>query len=84
MKSLFVVFLLLFFSQFCDARDWYRMYLMSQITPHPKFLVYEYGPTQIRCGVGGIPPLDRPKAIFCMMEDYLTRKTKIWIKIGVK
>ncbi len=32
-----------------------------------------------------IPKIETPRgAVFCRMEDYLTQKTKVWIKIGVK
>lgn len=32
-----------------------------------------------------IPHYEIPKgAVFCRMEDYLTRKTKIWMKVGLQ
>ena len=32
-----------------------------------------------------IPKIETPRgAVFCRMEDYLTQKTKVWIKVGVR
>lgn len=32
-----------------------------------------------------IPKIETPRgAVFCRLEDYLTQKTKVWIKVGVR
>lgn len=32
-----------------------------------------------------LPKITTPQgAVFCRMEDFMTRKTKVWVKVGVK
>lgn len=84
MKTRLLLFSFLFFSLTTDARNWYRIYLDSKTYVAPQFSAYHYSASM--CGVDmSIPHFVRPKgAVFCRMEDYLTMKTKVWIKIGVK
>ena len=84
MKTCLIIFSLFFFSLSSQARNWYRMYLDSKTYVAPKFSVYSYV-AQTRSVDMTIPRFERPKgALFCRMEDYLTSKTKVWIKVGVK
>ena len=85
MKTLLLFFLLFFSSLSSEARNWYRIYLDTKTYLRPKFIAYQYHRSEEMCAVGLVPPFVRPKgAVFCRMEDYLTAKTKVWIKIGVK
>jgi hypothetical protein len=88
MKTLFLITGLSLSCISSNARDWYRMYLVSQINNY-HIPTKSYG----WCGTLPlnegpkvyVPPWERPKgAIFCRMEDYLTTKTKVWFKVGVK
>lgn len=93
MKSLLAI--LLFCSLYVSAAEhnWYRIYLVSKCYVPAKF--QHYYRSMGWCGTGlspdnmppvmYLPPWERPKgAVFCRMEDYLTAKTKVWIKVGVK
>ncbi len=77
--------LLLFISIACTANNPYRAYLLSTIpkqvcTSNKKLGILN--PAKVSFEV---PRFERPiGAVFCRMEDYLTTKTKVWIKIGVK
>lgn len=84
MKTLLLILSFLIFSFSCQGRDWYRIYLDAKAYAPPKFSAYHY--IAPMCGVDMfIPRFERPKgAVFCRMEDYLTAKTKVWIKVGVK
>jgi hypothetical protein len=68
------------------ANDPYRDYLLSKIylQPQPKI----QSSTIFTPTVGAsafIPRFERPKgAIFCRMEDKVTKATKVWLKIGVQ
>ena len=55
----------------------YRVYLLHQIKdPHRVSLM-------TRCSM--IPKFEIPKgAVFCRLEDKLSRSTGLWIKIGLK
>lgn len=84
-KMLPLLFLLMAAST--HASDRYRHYLLTQIISP---VVFETKPppeklTEIKISPVIIPHFKRAKgAVFCRMEDYLTAKTKIWIKVGVK
>ena len=84
MKTWLIIFLLSFFSLSSQARNWYRIYLDTKTYTPPKFSASRY--IEPTCTIGmTIPRFERPKgAVFCRMEDYLTSKTKVWIKVGVK
>ena len=68
------------------ANDPYRDYLLSKVflQPQPKI----QSNTTITPTVGAsafIPRFERPKgAIFCRMEDKVTKATKVWLKLGVQ
>lgn len=90
MKALVAILLFCGLQVKAGEHNWYRIYLTSKITKHPSF-TYPVRPSidHFLCGGGispfTIPHFQRPKgAIFCRMEDYLTTKTKVWIKVGVK
>lgn len=90
MKMLTTILLFSCLSVSATERDWYRIYLNTQIVKPAEF-EYPMYPRQEKalCGTGltqgNIPRFQRPKgAIFCRMEDYLTAKRKVWIKVGVK
>jgi hypothetical protein len=90
MKALITILIFCSLSFTATARDWYRIYLVTEISKASQFksqlntkeIVY---PGAIFFTGPSIPHFERPKgAIFCRMEDYLTTKTKVWIKVGVK
>ena len=84
MRKCIAIFFLLF-SLYSSANNPYRNYLLSKIsllsqTKASPVVVNASSETSCL-----IPHFERPKgAVFCRMEDYLTAKTKVWIKIGVK
>ncbi|MBP6732182.1 MAG: hypothetical protein KA149_08990 [Chitinophagales bacterium] len=95
MKTLITILMFCSLSLTASARDWYRIYLIQQSQAPAKFQRYYKGAPM--CGVPftyllpwqrpevSLPAWERPKgAIFCRMEDYLTAKTKVWFKVGVK
>jgi len=84
MKTWLIIYSLFFFSLSSQARNWYRIYLHSKTYSPPKFSAYSYVEQKHIVDMT-IPRFERPKgAVFCRMEDYLTTKTKVWIKVGVK
>lgn len=67
------------------THNWYRIYLASKCYVPAKFQQYYFAAPACGVPVTYLPPWQRPKgAVFCRMEDYLTAKTGIWIKVGVK
>jgi hypothetical protein len=83
--KLVATLLFVFVSLFAIANDPYRAYLLSkfskQMSPH----FQEMSSNSYTKTICVIPRFERPTgAVFCRMEDYLTRKTKVWIKVGVK
>ena len=70
-----------------SANNPYRNYLLSKIYIQPRF-VETYQPTYTPPPVGAgafIPRFERPRgAVFCRMEDMVTKATKVWLKIGVQ
>lgn len=79
MKKPAWIFLLLFPAISFAGGNPYRAYLLSQLslvkTP-PRANVYAITP---------LPKYQLPKgAIFCRMEDKVTRATKVWLKLGVE
>lgn len=83
--KLSVVILLMAAAAFVKANDPYRTYLLSKTIIQPKFKVNQssnFSSLKTSCV---IPRFERAKgAVFCRMEDYLTAKTKVWIKVGVR
>lgn len=81
MKSIFSVFFSCFtyvaLAQSADSTRYESALIQSGKekkslhTPHPLMLQ--------------IPKIVTPQgAVFCRMEDFITQKTKVWVKIGVK
>ena len=67
------------------ANNPYRAYLLSKIQSQSHLSNKETEQTKFSKTNLDIPRFERPKgAVFCRMEDYLTAKTKVWIKVGVK
>jgi hypothetical protein len=81
-------FIIVFCSSFLasNASGPYRNYLLSKIYPAAKPVIYYGQPTQLPVGpLALIPHYETPKgAIFCRMEDKVTRATKVWLKLGVQ
>jgi hypothetical protein len=79
------VILFVFASITVKANNPYRVYLLSKILYQPHFANQKLESATTTKTTCVIPHFERPKgAVFCRMEDYLTAKTKVWIKIGVK
>ena len=83
MKTLLTILLLWGLSANASERNWYRIYLLSKVENSTKYA--DLYSNRNKISMAPIPRFERPKgAIFCRMEDYLTAKTKVWIKVGVK
>ena len=83
--KLIVVILFALTSFAVKANSPYRVYLLLQISYQPHFANRALEETTAAKTTCVIPHFERPKgAVFCRMEDYLTAKTKVWFKIGVK
>ena len=69
------------------AGDPYRAHLLSQIftIDNPRGY-HNIVPIQLPAGTDlYIPRYEIPKgAIFCRMEDKVTKSTKVWLKLGVQ
>ncbi len=81
-----MVMLFVFASFFAQASGVYRTYLLSKVSfqLHSHFQTSENNLTSAKTNCV-IPHYEIPKGnVFCRMEDYLTRKTNVWIKVGVK
>lgn len=88
MKTLTIILIFFCLSGNASDRNWYKIYLRGEIAKHRivpvrlnshASVILQHKPSW------AIPAFERPKgAIFCRMEDYLTTKTKVWIKVGVK
>ena len=82
--KLWLVLMLIVSSFVVNANDPYRAYLLSKIIFQENFKIHKSAPASIAKSNCVIPRFERPKgAVFCRMEDYLTTKTKVWIKVGV-
>jgi len=83
--KLIAVMLFTLASFLVKANNPYRTYLLSKILYQSHFANQKLESTTTTKTTCVIPRFERPKgAVFCRMEDYLTTKTKVWIKIGVK
>ncbi|HWB63871.1 MAG TPA: hypothetical protein VG603_10200 [Chitinophagales bacterium] len=81
MKKSIVIPALLFFASASWAGNPYRWYLLSTVYALPQHNIQKQQAVEPVV----IPKYAIPKgAVFCRMEDKLTRATKIWIKVGVK
>ena len=82
--KLWLVLMLIVSSFVVNANDPYRTYLLSKIIVQENFKIHKSAPAYVAKSSCLIPRFERPKgAVFCRMEDYLTTKTKVWIKVGV-
>ena len=69
------------------AGDPYRAHLLSQIfTLNNPQVYHNIVPLQLPAGTDiYIPRYEIPKgAIFCRMEDKVTKASKVWLKLGVQ
>ena len=64
----------------------YRNYLLSTVTIHESSVAFHATQSTLTLPQSAfIPRFERPKgAVFCRMEDAVTRSTKVWLKIGVQ
>jgi hypothetical protein len=83
MRSVLLITLFALASGVVYAGDPYKTYLLSKIYPELKPSTIFSPGSENRDGCF-IPRYETPKgAVFCRMEDKLTRATKVWIKVGV-
>ena len=83
MRSVLLITLFALGSGVVHAGDPYKTYLLSKIYPELKPSVILSPSPENRDG-SFIPRYETPRgAVFCRMEDRLTKATKVWIKIGV-
>ncbi len=86
MKVLLFLFTLCYFTTTSKAGGAYRNYLLSKVYVLSK--PSEYHAADVSTSLSSaafIPRFERPKgAIFCRMEDKVTKATKVWLKIGVQ
>jgi len=81
----FILFSLL--SAVSMAGSPYKDYLLSKAFAPAKVIEYPFVSTHTSSlsAAAYIPGFERPKgAIFCRMEDKVTKVTKVWLKIGVQ
>jgi hypothetical protein len=85
-KALLLVFILCSVSLASTANGPYRNYLLSKIYVRAKPAENNQStPAPVLGSSAFIPRFERPKgAIFCRMEDKVTKATKVWLKIGVQ
>lgn len=81
-----IMTLLVFVSGLVQANGVYRTYLLSKVSfKFPSRLQISANDLAYLKSNCVIPHYQTPKGnVFCRMEEYLTHKTNIWIKIGVK
>lgn len=86
MKALAVFFLLAMLACDIKAGSPYRNYLLTTLTSHESAVVFHATQSQtVLPSAAFIPRFERPRgAIFCRMEDAVTKSTKVWLKIGVQ
>jgi hypothetical protein len=83
MRLAFMIAISSLASVYTYAGDPYKTYLLNKIYPELKpSVIPSPSPENRDCCF--IPRYETPKgAVFCRMEDRLTKATKVWIKIGV-
>jgi hypothetical protein len=83
MKKLICGILLLHSFSAVRSNNPYRNYLLTHISqPRPTARIANQSSVS---SITPIPKYQTPKgAIFCRMEDEVTRATKVWLKIGVQ
>lgn len=80
---------LLFFCSLATALkagDPYRSYLLATLYPLHSIVQPHIAETSPSLSPSAfIPRFERPRgAIFCRMEDKVTKATKVWLKLGVQ
>ena len=86
MKLLIIIFVFCLPAPVSKANDPYRDYLLSKIFLQPQPKIQSSATTAPTTGATAfIPRLETPRgAIFCRMEDKVTKATKVWFKLGVQ
>lgn|GEM_PF-2247534 len=86
MKALVFIFILCMLTTGLEARGLYRNYLLSKVyIIHKPIQNHDVESSTALSSAAFIPRFERPKgAIFCRMEDKVTKATKVWLKIGVQ
>ena len=86
MKALVFLLILCSLSTIAKAGGPYRNYLLSKVyTMHRSAGLHITEVNPSLSSAAFIPRFERPKgAIFCRMEDMVTKATKVWLKIGVQ
>ena len=85
MKPITLLFLFLFLTGASRAGNPYHTYLLTQLNnkPSPTIAITELTSTTTKDL--SVPRYRIPTgAIFCRLEDKLTKATKVWVKIGVE
>ena len=84
MKPITLLFLFLFLTGASKAGDPYRIYLLTQVNNKLTTAPAITEPTTNTKDLS-LPRYRIPTgAIFCRLEDKLTKATKVWVKIGVE
>ena len=79
-----IAFLLATLSTYAQARSPLRTYILLHTLTQRNYEKRQPVTTDVKPAYT-IPHYEIPKgAIFCRMEDKLTKATKVWIKVGVK
>ena len=86
MKAFTVLLLLAIATLNVMAGSPYRNYLLSTVTVHQSAVAFHATQSTLTLPPSAfIPRFERPKgAVFCRMEDAVTKSTKVWLKIGVQ
>jgi hypothetical protein len=83
MKRFISSILLLFWFFTGMANNPYRNYLLARVTEPPMSAAYTH--QSLATLIAPIPRYQICKgAVFCRMEDKVTRATKVWLKLGVE
>jgi hypothetical protein len=86
MKAISAILIFCGLSLASCANSPYRNYLLSKVYIHAEPVAHQQSISNSVVGAGAfIPRFERPKgAIFCRMEDQVTKATKVWLKLGVQ
>jgi hypothetical protein len=86
MKAIACILICCLLSPATKAGDPYRADLLAKIYARAKSITYPVNESSVTIGAGAlIPHYETPKgAVFCRMEDRVTRATKVWLKLGVQ
>jgi len=79
-----ITFLVATLSTYAQVRSPLRTYILLHTLAQRSYEKKQLITTQVKPAYA-IPHYEIPKgAVFCRMEDKLTKATKVWIKVGVK